>query len=243
MKFGLKLWSTNTELLNQAIQLIDKKIFDYIELFIVPNTQISPFIIDILYVIHIPHEKFGVNIGDCSKKKYNLQKIKESITWADKLNAQYLILHAGYGSVENAIDILHEVEDNRLLIENVPKIGLNNETMIGYLPAQIEKLIGDNDIGLCLDLNHAAKAAVSLGVDYQEFIQDFLIFDPKMFHISDGMLSNEKDEHLNIGEGDYDIEFLMNCVNRSELGYVTLETPRTKLSSLEEDLENCGKLI
>jgi deoxyribonuclease-4 len=80
-------------------------------------------------------------------------------------------------------------------------------------------------------------------VDYQEFIQDFLIFDPKMFHISDGMLSNEKDEHLNIGEGDYDIEFLMNCVNRSELGYVTLETPRTKLSSLEEDLENCGKLI
>ncbi len=115
-------------------------------------------------------------------------------------------------------NILHEVEDNRLLI----KI---------------------NDIGLCLYLNHAAKAAVGLGVDYQEYIQDFLMLDPKMFHISDGTLTNEKDEHLNIGEGDYDIGFLMNCVNRSELGYVTLETPRTKLSSLEEDLTNYSKLI
>ena len=166
----------------------------------------------------------------------------ESITWTDKLNAKYLILHAGHGSMEDARDVLREIADDRLLIENVPKVGLNDEPMIGYSPAQIEELIGDGDRGLCLDLNHAAKAAVSLGVDYRECVQDFLVFDPKMFHISDGTLDNEKDEHLNIGEGDYDFKVLMNCVNKSEFKYVTLETPRTKLGSFEDDLKNLGEL-
>ena len=124
----------------------------------------------------------------------------------------------------------------------MPKVGFGGEAMIGYSPAQIEELIEDIDIGLCLDLNHALKAAVSLGVDYKEYVQDFSVFDPKMFHISDGMLDNEKDEHLNIGEGDYDFGVLMNCVNRSEFKYVTLETPRTKLGSFEDDLKNLGKL-
>ena len=242
IKFGLKLWSTNIELIDQATHLIDEKIFAYIELFVIPDTQIKPFLLDVPYIIHIPHEKFGVNIGDASKKEYNLQKIDESITWADKLNAKYLILHAGYGSIEDATDVLREVADDRLLIENMPKVGLNDEPMIGYSPAQIEELIGDGDRGLCLDLNHAAKAAVSLGVDYREYVRDFLVFDPKMFHISDGTLDNEKDEHLNIGEGDYDFGVLMNCVNRSEFKYVTLETPRAKLGSFEDDLKNLSKL-
>jgi len=242
IKFGLKLWSTNIELIDQAIHLIDEKIFDYIELFVIPDTQLSPFMIDVPYIIHIPHEKFGVNIGDASKKEYSLQKINESIKWADRLNAKYLILHAGHGSMKHATDVLREIADDRLLIENVPKVGLNDEPMIGYSPAQIEELIGGGDKGLCLDFGHAVKAAVSLGVDYREYVQDFLVFDPKMFHISDGTLDNEKDEHLNIGEGDYDFVVLMNCVNRSEFKYVTLETPRTNLDSFEDDLKNLGKL-
>ena len=238
IKFGLKLWSTNIELIDQATHLIDEKIFDYIELFVILDTQIEPFIIDVPYIIHIPHEKFGVNIGDASKKEYNLQKIDESITWANRLNARYLILHAGYGSIEDAKDVLREIADDRLLIENMPKVGLNDELLIGYSPAQIEELIGDNDAGLCLDLNHAAKAAVSLGVDYRGYVRDFSVFDPKMFHISDGTLDNEKDEHLNIGEGDYDFDYLLHCVLGSASGLVTVETPRVYQDSLGEDLRN-----
>lgn len=242
MKFGLKLWSTDTEMIDQAIRLINEKLFDYIELFVIPDTQISPFIIDVPYVIHIPHEKFGVNIGDASRKKYNLQKINESIIWADKLNVKYLILHAGHGSMEQAIDLLRKVEDDRLLIENMPKVGLNDESMIGYSPTQIEELIRDTDRGLCLDLNHAAKAAVSMGEDYREYVRDFLVFEPKMFHISDGKLDNEKDEHLNIGEGDYDFEFLIRCTKMNNPTYITLETPRLNQKTLEEDIRNINML-
>ena len=239
MKFGLKLWSINTDLIDQAVHLIDENVFDYIELMVIPDSEIKPFLIDVPYIIHIPHEKFGVNIGDPAAKEYSLQKINESITWADRLNAKHLILHAGHGSMQHATDLLRGLSDSRLLIENVPKVGLGGEVMIGYSPAQIEELIGDSDIGLCLDFGHAVKAAVSLGVDYKEYVLGFMRFKPNVFHMSDGMLGEEKDEHLRIGVGEYDFRYLMECVYVGEnINYITFETPRVSLNSLNCDLEN-----
>lgn len=242
LNFGLKLWSTNKDLVNKAKQLIDEKIFDYIELFVVPDTPISPFLMDVPYIIHIPHHKFGVNIGEASIKEYNIEKINESIKWADELNAEYLILHAGHGSMEHAQDVLCEIKDSRLLIENMPKVGLENEKMIGYSPAQIWKLIRESDRGLCLDFAHAAKAAVSLKKDYKEYLKGFLAFEPKVFHISDGMLSSEKDEHLNFGKGEFDLEYLLRCVSNSSSIFMTIETMRANQQSLEEHIQNVSFL-
>ena len=242
MKFGLKLWSINIDLIDQAIHLIDEKIFDYIELFVIPGSEINPFLIDVPYIVHIPHHKFGVNIGDATKKEYNLQKITESITWADQLNAKYLILHAGHGSMQHAADLLRELSDSRLLIENMPKVGLNGEAMIGYSPEQVEELIWDNNMGLCLDFGHAVKAALSMGVDYKEYVNDFMRFKPKVFHVSDGTLTEEKDEHLNIGEGEYDFGYLLQCVDNNPSGFVTVETPRNNQKTLDEDLLNINKI-
>ena len=120
-------------------------------------------------------------------------------------------------------------------------MGLNDENMIGYTPEQIKELM-EKRFGLCLDSNHAIKAAVSLRRPYREFIEEFLVLKPKTFHISDGKLNSEKDDHLNIGEGDYDFEFLMGCVKDAKSKYVTLETPRIKSNSFEEDLRNLEKL-
>lgn len=242
IKFGLKLWSNQEDLLKAAIDLIENKVFDYIELSVVPNTNIDSFTCDLLYVIHAPHEKFGVNIGDPEKKEYNQSMINESINWADKLNARNIILHSEYGSMNAAKRLLEEVDDKRILIENMPKVGLDDEKMIGYTPEQIKELMGKR-FGLCLDLNHAIKAAVSLRRPYKEFIEEFLKLKPKMFHISDGRLNKEKDEHLSIGEGDYDFEFLMSCVKEAKSKYVTMETPRTKLNSFDEDLKNLERLM
>ena len=237
MKFGLKLWSINTDLIDQAVHLIDEKVFDYIELFVVPDSEIKPFLIDVPYIIHIPHEKFGVNLGDPTAKEYTLQMTNESIAWAEPLNAKHLILHAGYGSMQHATDLLHEISDSRLLIENMPKVGLGGEAMIGYSPAQIQKLIKDDSMGLCLDFGHAVKAAVSLKLDYKKYVREFMELKPKFFHISDGRLSGERDEHLGIGAGEYDIIYFMKCIESNSSAFVTLETPRIK-PWLNEDMEN-----
>ena len=238
LKFGLKLWSINTDLIDQAVHLIDEKAFDYIELMVIPDSAINPFLIDVPYIIHIPHEKFGINIGEDSRKEYNLQKINESIAWADRLNAKHLILHAGYGSMEHATDLLHELSDSRLLIENMPKVGLGGEAMIGYSPAQIKELIGDSDMGLCLDFGHAVKVAVSLGLNYKEYVKGFMRLEPRVFHVSDGVLSGERDGHLGIGKGEYDIGFLMGCVEGGGSGLITVETPRALQGELGEDVIN-----
>lgn len=242
LDFGLKLWSTNTDLISAAIKLIDEKIFNYIELLVVPGTQISPFMIDVPYIIHIPHHKFGLNIGDARIKKYNLLKITECMAWADELDAKYMILHAGDGSMEHAGDLLYELKDRRLLIENMPKVGLDDEMMIGYTPEQIEELMGKNGSGLCLDFGHAIKAAKSLSLDYKDFIKSFLVFEPRVFHISDGTLDYEKDEHLNIGQGEYEFPFLLGCINKNSSRLVTLEIPRMNQRSLREDIDNVMRL-
>lgn len=234
--FGLKLWSTNIDLIDQAMQLIDEKKFGYIELFVVPDTKIDPFELDVPYIIHIPHHKFGVNIGESRLKKFNLEKINESISWADKLNAKYLILHAGHGSMESAMDLLGEVIDDQLLIENMPKVGLNGEKMIGYSPEQIEELTCIDNAGLCLDFGHAVKAAISLGVDYKDYVQRFMVFEPRVFHVSDGKLDEEMDEHLSIGDGEYDFKFLMGRVKKCRSKMVTLETQRVE-KSLDKYIE------
>jgi len=243
MKFGLKLWSINTDLIDQAVHLIDEKIFDYIELMVIPDSEIKPFLIDVPYIIHIPHEKFGVNIGDPAVKEFSLQMINESIAWADQLNAKHLILHAGHGSMQHATDLLRELSDSRLLIENMPKVGLGGEAMIGYSHEQIEELIGDRDIGLCLDFGHAVKAAVSLVVDYKEYVKGFMGLEPRVFHVSDGILSEERDDHLGIGDGEYDIGFFGDCTYiYKAIDYITLETPRTTLRLLDDDLKNLNEL-
>lgn len=108
-----------------------------------------------------------------------------------------------------AADLLRNLSDSRLLIENMPKMGLGGEAMVGYSPAQIEELIGDSNMRLCLDFGHAVKAAVSLGLDYKVYVKGFMGFEPRVFNVNDGMLSAEKDEHRGIGEEEYDLGFLM----------------------------------
>ena len=242
IKFGLKLWSTNIDLINKANHLIDEDVFDYIELFVIPGSKIKPFLIDIPYIIHIPHDSFGVNIGNPAVKEYTLQMINESMIWGDQLNAKCLILHAGYGSMQHAIDILDVVSDRRIIIENMPKVGIRGEIMIGYSPAQIQELIGDSKMGFCLDFGHAVKAAISLGIDYKDYINKFIKLKPKVFHISDGLLNNEKDEHLNINEGSYDFDYLIEVIKKNESKFVTLETPRFNQKSLYEDVKNINTL-
>lgn len=253
IKFGLKLWSINYNLLDEARKLIKEGIFHYIELMPVPDTKISPFQkIKVPYIIHIASDKYGVNIADKKKQPFNLEALNQSIKWADILGAEYLILHPGFGSKKNALEFLERIDDKprtfsdlervrgkRILIENVPKKGMNDEKLLGFSPEQIKGLRG-NRFGFCLDLNHAIKAAVSLKKDYKKYIKEFLKIKPQMFHISDGNLDQEKDEHLSLGKGGYDLAWIKNMlikIGQKRDIYLVFETPKNK-DNLKKDIEN-----
>lgn len=242
VNFGLKLWSTNEGMIEKASELIKEGFFQYIELTPIPGTEIDTFLsYNLPYTIHITTERYGLNIADRSKTNFNLGIINNSLSWADQLNAEILVLHPGFGVLENAIEFLELVNDNRILIENMPKVGLNNDEMLGYSTEQIRELTGLK-FGFCLDLNHAVKAAIGLGIDYKFFVEAFFSLKPSYFHISDGHLTNCLDEHLTIGDGEYDFEFLSSCLYLGKDNKITLETPRVNLMSFDEDLSNLKKI-
>jgi endonuclease IV len=230
------------DVLTQAEELIRLNIFQFIELTPVPGTDMTPFqALHVPYVIHGSIDQFGFNFGDRENWKVNLERVAECINWVDALNAKYCIFHPGYGSIENVSEFLSTLDDKRIIIENMPERGLHNEDMVGFTPEQIKQLV-DNKFGFCLDFNHAVKASLSLGISYKTFIQDFLKLKPNLFHISDGKAGNFRDEHLAIGQGDYDFRFLRSCIDSSRSKLVTMETPRKK-GSLSDDIENRKRLL
>lgn len=241
IKYGIKLWSRDIGLINEAEKLIDSKIFHYIELIIDPDfLDVSPFDYDLPYVIHSPHENFGVDIGDETKGRFTRKMINCSMKFADELKARWIILHAGSGSEETAKVTLANFEDERIVLENMPVVGIHGERCLGFDSDSMSPLI--NEKGLCLDFGHAAKASISLKKDCREIISKFLEMGPKIFHLSDGDFKTEIDQHLRIGEGDFDINYFKKCIEKSKLRFVTLEIPRKNHSSLKEDLDSLNVL-
>jgi deoxyribonuclease-4 len=237
MQAGLKLWSTDTDLLPEALSHISAGRFCYIELMPVPGTCIDPFqAAGIPCIIHAPGDRFGMNIADRGCRELNHELFAMAAGWADDLSAPALILHPGSGRMEEALRFLDETRDDRVVIENMPRRGIADEPMIGATRDEIRRLRGGR-FGFCLDFNHAVKASLSLGLPSRAFIEDLLGEMPVLFHLSDSLLTDDRDEHLPLGAGEYDLRFFRGCISRSGNPRVTMETPRSR-RSLEEDLGN-----
>ena len=65
-----------------------------------------------------------------------------------------------------------------------------------------------------------------------------------MFHICDGNLNNEIDEHLNISEGQYDFKKILELIKEHDQNNINKpispETP--KHISLDNDINNINKI-
>lgn len=247
IKFGLKLWSTNSEeMFREAVELFEKKVIDFIELYIVPDSLVSgkfDFLNNFKNIptsIHCPHTEHNFDIftlNDSSIKIFKEQIIKT----ADFLGSKFIIVHAGVGESETIFkENIRKINDKRILIENMPKVGINNELCFGYSHSHL-KFIKDCGFNLCLDLAHAIKSSISQKIDYKEFIEK-LIFDfkPFYFHISNGGIDNEKDEHKNLFDGEFDIKWirktLLKLKEKKDI-YLVFETPKGK-NGLKNDIEN-----
>ena len=98
-KLGLKLWSVNTDsYYDEAIRLYHDGVFDYIELYVVPNTlhTLEKWAkIAIPFIIHCPHFMHGFNLAKAEKKESNFAIYREVKQFADELRAKYIIFHGG----------------------------------------------------------------------------------------------------------------------------------------------------
>jgi len=238
---GLKLYSTNTGLISEARSLKDKYL-NYIELYVIPGSYdktISEWKeIDVPYVIHAPHSFHGVNIACPEYRETNIRYIREVQDFAEALDADTIIVHGGNnGNINETIAQLKLIDDPHVVVENKPKIGVFDESCIGWSPSEFNRLRKEGVLrGIVLDFTHAVCAARTAGIDEWELIRSLSEFNPKIFHLSDIDSLSHKDIHLNFGKGSMDLGRLLTYVPAG--GFVTIETPRKISENLSEYIQD-----
>lgn len=246
IKYGIKLWTTNKDWFGEAIALCNKKQIDFIELYIVPNSfelKELEILKKVPTIIHTPHFRDNFNIFRLDEKKITLFK-NQVITTANFLKSEYIILHAGIGGNPKIFkENFKKIFDSRIIVENMPKIALDDKICFGYSLEQIGFIKNECNLKICLDIAHAIKSAISQKLNHKEYLESLIKeLEPNYFHISDGSFGNERDEHLNLGEGNFDLRWIKNnltqLANKNDINLV-FEIPKVG-DNLENDIKNIG---
>lgn len=251
-KYGLKLWSINKNYVDIAKDLYSRKIYDYIELYAVPNT-FKEYArlwksLNIPYIIHAPHFIHGLNFSNCEQEKENFALAFEAFKYADFLQAEKVIFHPGIkGDYKETVKQINKLKDERILIENKPKnVAVTNEYLtpddvcVGYDFSQISYILENTSVRLCLDIGHATCAANSMGIDYKLQLKDFIKLNPYMYHISDGDISSGVDKHYHIGSGSYDFNTIFSLIPKDAV--ISIETEKDSKENLNDFIEDVKKL-
>ena len=241
-KLGLKLWSTNTEsYLREAQRLYSLGFYNYIELYIVPNTlnTLEEWQkLNIPFVVHCPHFIHGFNLAQKEKVKFNKKIYKEVKIFADKLNAKYIIFHGGIdGNIYETAEQLKNFQETRALIENKPMIALpnkmNGKYCRGYNIEEIKIVKEIANCGFCLDFGHAICSANSQNKDIYSYCEEFLSLNPQMFHLTDNKdITSPFDSHLHLGDGQLNLDRIKRLLPKDAL--VTLETVKNSKENLDD---------
>lgn len=239
MKIGIKLWSINTDFYyNEAKKLYNQGYFDYIELYVVPNTIDSLEKwkkLDIPFILHAPHFKHKVNLADPNQFPYNKKIFAEVEIFRNELSADYTIIHAGMnGSIEETIRQLQFIKPQNFLLENKPYIPpLKPEyKCVGSIIAEIQEAINQLACGFCLDIGHALCTANSLNIEPYSYLSEFQKLNPSMYHLSDGIINSPLDQHLHFGEGNYDIKKIFSVINSDTK--ISIETKKNSQHNLTD---------
>ena len=63
-----------------------------------------------------------------------------------------------------------------------------------------------------------------------------MLLKPDVFHISDAFLNHEKDEHLHVGDGEFDFRKIFSICNAPHITIETNKDSKVSLSDFEKDV-------
>jgi deoxyribonuclease-4 len=206
--------------------------------------------------LHLPYLP---NIASQESKFYkrSVDSVITDLERAEKLGAQYLIIHIGHrmeSSEDEGIEAVFQGINQAfekvknpviLLMENTAGQG----TEIGYTFDQIKRIIENvhehQRMGVCLDTAHSFEAGYDLsnkdGLErtLETFDQTIGLKRLHLLHLNDSKtpLGSRKDRHWHIGEGYIGLEGFRNLINHPLLRHLPgiMETPR---KDTIEDLKN-----
>ena len=244
-KLGLKLWSINTDYYyDEAKRLYDKGIYDYVELYVVPDTldKIQKWKkLTVPFMLHAPHFMHGLNLAVPEKFDFNKKIYEQVEIYRKELNSKYTIVHSGIeGNIDEVVRQLSIIKPVNFIIENKPYRAPLGEKKLcrGYSIEEISKVIKGTNCGFCLDIGHAICTANSLGQEPYEYLKKFNELNPVMYHISGNDIDSAVDKHLHLDQGNYDFKKIFDIINSD--GYISVETnkdSKTNLNDFEQDIK------
>lgn len=246
-KLGLKIWSTNDFYIKPAIELYDRKIFDYLELYVVPGSAAEYLTrweeVDLPMVLHAPHFNAGFNLSLKIVELNNRSLIREVEAFRKALDPKDIIFHPGTnGSIDETIRQVKIFEKefpslfDLAVMENKPKMGIKGEVCVGASPEEMKELVDKTGLGFCLDMGHAICYATWKGVEYKNVIRQFMKLNPKIYHLSDGHIHSQTDMHLNFGKGNFNLQEIISVIPQN--AYVSIETIKKSQSDLNDFKED-----
>jgi len=192
-------------------------------------------------VIHAEHQSYGTNITDSTKREHNLKSINFARKIADSVNAKKIIVHAGVlekgnknCSIKNAVNLIKEIDDDRILLENLPRdeIFLIVGTSVGFNPQTMKSLLKSTKVGFCFDVNHALWMRKKMKINYS-FIKDYIKLNPSHYHIG-GQRLETKNIHHSLEDSDINLKEILKYYPKN--AHITLETI-PEIKKTDKDLE------
>lgn len=232
---------------NIATKIEKVKGYDYIEIYTTPEfreksakktdvEKLAEFRDRKILAVHAAHTNGGCNFAYCSRANREALSIAQKA--ADLLGSRFIIVHPGYiesGRQEEAdlvyaADFLRDIDDKRILVENVPFMEETRRLIFPYIfPKDIRKFNQNAGYEACMDVLHAAANAVQSRQDVLKYLLEmYYMFQPEYFHIAD-MKDAHSDEmldvhdHMHLGTGVLPLEEIIKLLKDKDV-YLTIET-------------------
>lgn len=242
--FGLKLWTGNVELFEEACTRYREGVFDFIELYFDPkhpfDAELRKRLSGIPIGIHAPHA-----LDEFYFDEPGLALWERTKDVARVCGSETIVLHPGYERTIPDFAVfereLAKVDDPRILIENMPTRILTEDVPFGHDLETLARIRARKPI--CFDLEKATKAARFHEMDYLEYIRKGLeSLTPNYFHISGGDVSSPQDQHRNLWEGTMDAGAISSILETyaartDRVVKLVFETPKSG-DGLSGDLQN-----
>ncbi len=239
MKIGVKTFDS------EGFLNYFKKSADFFEIMAIQGNDYS-FLkkFSLPFVIHAEHHTFGVNYSNKNNRDFNLKSINFARKLADFVKAEKIIVHPvsinlvnRYNSEEVAISFIRDLNEDRILIENL--YGHSSRIPLYQSPDGIERFMKETNVGFCFDINHAINYALICEKDIDKLVKDFIDLKPKHYHIG-GHKITEMNLHVCFSDSDINLmKFLKYYPKDAE---ITLET-EPEIRKTEKDIKLIKKTI
>ena len=244
IRYGLKLWSRNRNLFDEAVERFSNKEFDFIELGHYPpeplNFEALAKLKEIPVTVHQPND---AAFHELIATDELLSIWRDTLALADFFKSPTIIIHTGKKhTAESFFENLKKIDDPMIIVENSPGRDLFNYPMFGQHLEDLKRISEKKPI--CLDLQKAVSAAFHQKLDYKTYIEEVLkTIKPVYFHISGCKREGPEDPiflHGDLWDDDTDwtwIKKQLNAYAAEVRAPLVFETPKEK-NTLANDIKN-----